>query len=158
MSGLDSTTARRLRTRRIRRLLIGLGALVVALVLVALLPQGASRGTYSVPTDPRIGRAVGAVGVVQGPLTAERRGDRVCYSVATAHGLRLLVLPPGWTADTRLALRDAGGGLRARPGAVMAFLGAPAGSGAVAGCAGRGVRWATTVVRLPTAGRPSATP
>jgi hypothetical protein len=158
MSGLDSTIARRLRARRIRRLLVALGALVVALVVVALVPQGNARGGYAVPTDPRIGGAVQTVGVVQGRLAAERRGDRVCYSVATPQGPRLLVLPPGWTADARLALRDASGGLRARPGATMAFLGAPAGSGTVPGCAATGVRWDTTDVRLPSVARPTAAP
>lgn len=138
---------RRLRVRRVRRLLLAVGVLLLALVGVALLPQGLHRGALTVATvhGPR-----DALGVVQGRVSAIRSGDRACFTVSAAQGRVLLAFPAGWSADTGLRLRDAAGQTRARPGTVLAFLGAPGGVGTVAGCSGTGRIWDVTDVRLPS--------
>ncbi len=138
---------RRLRLRRIRRLLVTVGVLLLALVGVALLPQGLHRGALAVATADRPGAASG---VVQGRVSASRSGDRACFTVAAAQGRVLLEFPAGWSAGTDLRLLDAAGQTRVRPGTVMAFLGSPRAAGAVAGCRGTGRIWAVTDVRLPS--------
>jgi hypothetical protein len=141
------TAVRRLRVRRIRRLLIAVGVLLLALVGVAMLPQGLHRGALTVATVDGHGKASG---VVQGRLAATRSGDRACFTVAAAQGRVLLEFPAGWSADSGLRLLDAAGQTRARPGTVLAFLGAPGAVGTVAGCRGTGRVWAVTDVRLPS--------
>ncbi|HEV7624818.1 MAG TPA: hypothetical protein VGO26_11820 [Amnibacterium sp.] len=148
MSGFD-VAVRRLRVQRVRRLLLIIGVLVLALGGVALLPQGQHRGTFRVATSDR-NAGHGPTGVVQGRVTATRSGDRVCFSVAAAQGRVLLVLPRGWSADDRLRLLDDAGQALVPPGAVMAFLGAPGSIGTVAGCTGEGRIWYVTDVRLPS--------
>jgi phosphotransferase system glucose/maltose/N-acetylglucosamine-specific IIC component len=138
---------RRLRVRRIRRLLLAVGVLVLALVGVALLPQGLHRGALTVAT---VDRAGDANGVAQGRVSATRSGDRACFAVAAAQGPMLLVFPSGWSADTGLRLLDAAGQTRVRPGTVMAFLGSPGAVGTVSGCPGTGRIWTVTDVRLPS--------
>lgn len=138
---------RRLRLRRIRRLLVTVGVLLLALVGVALLPQGLHRGALAVATADSPGDASG---VVQGRVSASRSGDRACFTVAAAHGRVLLEFPNGWSADSGLRLLDAAGQTRVRPGTVMAFLGAPGAVGSVAGCPGTGRIWTVTDVRLPS--------
>jgi len=138
---------RRLRVRRIRRLILTVGVLLLALVGVALLPQGLHRGALTVATADG---AAPASGVVQGRVSATRSGDRACFSVAAAQGRVLLEFPEGWSADTGLRLLDAAGQTRVRPGTVMAFLGVPGAVGTVPGCAGSGRIWTVTDVRLPS--------
>jgi hypothetical protein len=140
---------RRMRERRLRRLLLTIGVLVLALAGVALLPQGQHPGVLAVATSDRSGRSA-PNGVVQGPVTATRSGHLVCFSVAAAQGRVLLELPPGWSADARLRLLDASGQTRVRPGAAMAFLGSPGSVGAVPGCSGTGRIWFVSDVRLPS--------
>lgn len=138
---------RRLRVRRIRRLLVAVGVLLLALVGVALLPQGLHRGALTVAT---VDGARDASGVVQGRVSASRSGDRACFTVASTQGPVLLEFPSGWSADIGLRLLDAAGQTRVRPGTVMAFLGAPGAIGAIAGCSGTGRVWTVTDVRLPS--------
>ena len=138
---------RRARVRRVRRLLLALGVLLLALVAVALLPQGLHRGGLAVATADV---ASDASGVVQGRVSAARNGDRACFAVAAVQGRVLLVFPPGWSADTGLRVRDAAGQTRLRPGTVMAFLGSPGAVGGVPGCSGTGRIWTVTDVRLPS--------
>jgi hypothetical protein len=138
---------RRLRVRRIRRLLLAVGVLLLALAGVALLPQGLHRGALTVATADGAGDASG---VAQGRVSATRSGDRACFTVAAAQGRVLLEFPNGWSADRGLRLLDAAGQTRVRPGTVMAFLGAPAAVGTVAGCSGTGRIWTVTDVRLPS--------
>ena len=138
---------RRLRVRRIRRLILAVGVLLLALVVVALLPQGLHRGALTVATAHSAGDASG---VVQGRVSATRSGDRACFGLAAAQGPVLLVFPPGWSADPSLRLLDTAGQTRLRPGAVMAFLGAPGAVGTVPGCSGTGRIWTVTDVRLPS--------
>ena len=148
MTGFD-VAVRRMRARRLRRLLLIIGVLVLVLLGVALLPQGQHRGTLSVATvDGGAGQA--PTGVAQGVVTATRSGDRACFAVAAAQGRVLLVLPPGWSADDRLQLLDDAGQTRVRPGATMAFLGSPGAVGRVPGCSGTGRIWTVTDVRLPS--------
>jgi hypothetical protein len=137
-----------MRARRTRRLQLIIGVLVLALVAVALLPQGRHAGGLAVATSERsAGRPPS--GVAQGAVTATRSGDRVCYSVSATQGRVLLVLPPGWSADDRLRLLDDAGGTRVRPGARMAFLGSPGPVGTVPGCSGTARIWFVSDVRLP---------
>lgn len=150
MSALHPAAAARLAARRRRRLLLTLGALVLVLVGVALLPQGHGSGGLTVATSARASGTPS--GVAQGVLTGTRSGDRACFTVATRSGTVLLVLPPGWSADSRLHLIDVGGGDRAHPGATMGFLGTPGAVGSLPGCAVRGRLWYTTDVVLPTVG------
>jgi hypothetical protein len=139
---------RRLRVRRIRRLLLAVGVLLLALAGVALLPQGLHRGALTVATaDDDAGDASG---VAQGRVSATRSGDRACFTVAAAQGRVLLEFPNGWSADRGLRLLDAAGQTRVRPGTVMAFLGAAGAVGTVAGCSGTGRIWTVTDVRLPS--------
>ena len=138
--------ARRLRARRLRRLVIVLGALAVALVVVALLPQERHSGSLAVPTAARSGEGK-ATGVVQGVLHGARSGNRVCFSVEALQGHVILVLPPGWSADADLRLLDPYGQPRATAGASTSVLGAPGADGTAPGCATPGRLWYTTEVR-----------
>jgi hypothetical protein len=149
VSGFSSTAVKRLRARRVRRLLLIIGVLLVVLIGVALLPQGGHRGPLAVATSARSGTAA-PIGVVQGALLAARDGRRVCYSIDSAQGRVLLVFPPGWSADTALRLLDDTGQTRATAGARMSFLGTPGGTGTVPGCRGGGRLWYASDVRLPT--------
>jgi hypothetical protein len=144
-----AVAVRRIRARRLRRLLLLIGVLVAALLVVALLPQGQHRGAFTVATSAR--SADGAPsGVAQGVLRAARSGNRVCFSVDAAQGRVLLVLPPGWSADTELRLLDAAGQARATAGVRTAFLGSPGATASLPGCAATGRLWYTRDVRLPS--------
>lgn len=120
------------------------GALVVILAVAALLWPKATPGALSVATvgdtDPG--------GVLQGQLAATRAGDHACYSIRSSDGTTsVLRFQSGWSADTRLGLRDASGGVVAQPGDTIVLLGRPAAVGSVEGCAQRGRIWTVTSVR-----------
>jgi hypothetical protein len=149
VSAFSSTAVKRLRARRTRRLLLILAALVVVLIAIALLPQGQHRGGLTVPTAARSGEG-DPTGAVRGVLRGVRTGTRVCFTLEAPQGHVLLVLPPGWSADTSLRLHDAGGQTRATAGATMTFLGTPGAIGTAPGCTGAGRLWYTTDVRLPS--------
>jgi hypothetical protein len=144
----EGAGARRLRARRLRRLVIVLGVLAVALVIVALLPQDRRSGSLAVPTSARSGDGK-ATGVVQGVLHGARSGNRACFTVEALQGHVILVLPPGWSADADLRLLDAYGQTRVKAGVSTSFLGTPGAFGAVPGCAAPGRLWYTTDVRRP---------
>ncbi|MGN6742776.1 MAG: hypothetical protein ACTHJL_05695 [Amnibacterium sp.] len=146
---MSSIAVQRLRARRLRRMLLLLAVLVVAVIGASLLPQGQHAGAYRVPTSDRAGSGT-PTGVVQGPLRAARSGGTVCFTVAASQGRVLLVSPPGWSADRSLRLLDAGGQTRATDGATMAFLGTPGATGALPGCSGTGRLWYVDDVRLPS--------
>jgi len=137
--------AGRARRRRRVRLVAALGALVVALAAAALLWPRPSSGALRVPV---VERAPTPGGVLRGTLAADRDGDLVCYTMRTAAGTAVLRFPPGWSADERLGLRDASGGVVAQPGSAFTMLGAPAGVGSVPGCTARGRIWTVTSVDL----------
>lgn len=147
LPGQFSPVARRFRRRSIVRRALVVGALVVALVVVALLwprptPGGLSVATAAGETKP--------TGVLQGRLSADREGDRVCYSVPTRGSTAVLRFAEGWSADARLGLRDPAGLVVAQPGDEVVLLGAPAAVGALPGCPARGRIWTVTSLRLPT--------
>lgn len=152
VTGPGSEWQRRLRARRIRRLLLLIGALVLLLIGVAALPQDTRRGGLAVPTDSEIGGSGSGVGVVQGVLRAARSGSRVCFWVEEPRGRVFLVFRPGWSADERLDLRDDGGVVLAKAGDTMAFLGVPRSGGTPDGCTGTGRSWSTTDVRRAPGG------
>ncbi|GAA2753830.1 hypothetical protein CLV52_1907 [Amnibacterium kyonggiense] len=132
----------RRRTRRVR--LVVIGALAVVFVGAALLWPRPTPGALTVATGERVAPA----GVLQGELSADRSGEQVCYSVATSTGTAVLRFVPGWSADERLGLRDAAGGVVAQPGDVVRVLGDPGPVGSVAGCAERGRTWTVTSVQI----------
>jgi hypothetical protein len=135
--------AEKARRRRRTARIAGLVLLVLALLATALLWPKPSRGALSVASvstaDP--------TGVVRGVLAASRSGDRVCYAV-TAHGTTaVLRFVQGWSADSRLGLRDPSGGVVAQPGDTLVLLGAPGSVGTVAGCSQPGRIWTVTGIK-----------
>lgn len=119
-------------------------ALLVVLVVAALLWPKPTRGALSVATV----RSAEPAGVLQGELTGTRVDDHVCYAVGAADGTTsVLRFVTGWSADTRLGLRDASGAVVAQPGETIVLLGRPGAVGSVQGCAQRGRIWTVTSVR-----------
>ncbi len=86
-------------------------------------------------------------GVLKGPVSAVRPGDRVCYSITSGTTTSVLRFVPGWSADAQLGLRDASGLVVAQPGDTVVLLGRPGKVGAVAGCTQQGRIWTVTTVR-----------
>lgn len=134
--------ADRERRRRGTRVLVLIG-LVALLVVAAFLWPRATRGPLDVPT----GAAVTTTGVLRGELDAARSGDHVCYSIVVNGSTAVLRFEPGWSADTRLGLRDPSGAVAAQPGDTLVLLGVPATIGSVAGCTQRGRIWTVHSVR-----------
>ncbi|WP_345479832.1 hypothetical protein [Amnibacterium soli] len=147
--GQFSPMARNHRRRTIVRRALVVAALVLALVVVAVLWPSPTPGGLSVATAPGKTKPTG---VLQGALTAARTGDRVCYSVPTRGSRAVLRFAEGWTADSRLGLRDPAGLVVAQPGDEVVLLGAPSSVGTVPGCPTRGRIWTVTTLRLPTQG------
>ena len=149
LPGQFSPMGRSVRRRSTVRRVILVGALLVALLVVALFwPRPASGGldvaTVAGQTKP--------TGALQGALAAGRAGDRVCYSVTTRGSAAVLRFPAGWSADTRLGLRDPSGLVVAQPGDQVVLLGAPTAVGTLPGCSIRGRVWTVTSIRLPVKG------
>jgi hypothetical protein len=134
------------RRRRTRRLIL-VGALLAVLIAAGLLSPRATTGGLAVPTSTTAARAAG---VFQGPLRAQRTGDRVCFSVATGNGTAFLVLPAGWSADRELDLLDTTGGVRVQRGGTALYVGTPLHRTAPAPCRGSGRTWAVQDVRTPS--------
>ncbi|RIX27610.1 hypothetical protein [Amnibacterium setariae] len=145
MSGQFSPMVAKDRRRRRVRLLVLLAVLLGVLTAAALLRPAPQTGGLRVPV---VGAAPDPTGVLRGAVSAERRGDVVCYSVAAANGTAVLRFPEGWSADERLGLRDASGGVVVQPGATVTMLGAPGPVGTVPGCDERGRVWTVTSVDL----------
>jgi hypothetical protein len=132
------------RRRLIVRISIVVGLLVI-LVIAALLWPKPTPGGLSVATV----RDAEPAGVLQGELTATRTGDHVCYAITGSDGgASVLRFVSGWSADARLDLRDASGGVVAQPGDTVVALGKPGAVGTVKGCMQRGRIWTVTSVKL----------
>lgn len=144
--GRFSPVAASFRRRTIVRRVVAVGVLVAVLVVVALLWPRPQRGGLDVSTAS--GTTTPA-GVLQGPLAADREAGRACYSLTSRGTTAVLRFAEGWSADTRLGLRDPSGLVVAQPGDDVVLLGAPATVGRVPGCTARGRIWTVTSVRLP---------
>jgi hypothetical protein len=145
--GQFSPVAAAFRRRTIIRRSIAVAVLVAVLVVVALLWPRPQRGGLDVATAPG---ATAPTGVLQGALVAKRQADRACYSLTSRGTTSVLRFAEGWSADTRLGLRDPSGLVVAQPGDDVVLLGAPAAVGTLPGCTARGRIWTVTSVRLPT--------
>jgi hypothetical protein len=143
VTAFHSPAAERDRRRRLVQRIVLVAVLVLVLAATAVFWPRPVRGDLTVSTTSQVDPA----GVLKGEVAASRVGDRACYSVTSGTGTAVLRFVPGWSADTKLGLRDTSGLVVAQPGDTVVLLGAPGTVGAVAGCTQQGRIWTVTTVR-----------